>query len=187
MRNTVMTGPIILSKEDSSRLRQNILHPTVEYLQEQERYFEEIASSMIIHKEGSNTRVEFKDLDLSNLDLMIEKEKNAAPVQVLMRASAYISLEAHVETQPGPEENSAVVVLNLLIGKKDDSSPFFIEAEEAALFRWNPEKVDAEHSEKLLKQNAPALLLSYLRPTISLITSASPYAAYDIPFMNFTE
>ena len=83
MRNTVMTGPIILSKEDSSRLRQNILHPTVEYLQEQERYFEEIAS---------NTRVEFKDLDLSNLDLMIEKEKNAAPVQVLMRASAYISL-----------------------------------------------------------------------------------------------
>ena len=34
MRNTVMTGPIILSKEDSSRLRQNILHPTVEYLQE---------------------------------------------------------------------------------------------------------------------------------------------------------
>ena len=57
----------------------------------------------------------------------------------------------------------------------------------AALFRWNPEKVDAEHSEKLLKQNAPALLLSYLRPTISLITSASPYAAYDIPFMNFTE
>ena len=76
MRNTVMTGPIILSKEDSSRLRQNILRPTVEYLQEQERYFEEIASSMIIHKEGSNTRVEFKDLDLSNLDLMIEKEKN---------------------------------------------------------------------------------------------------------------
>ena len=45
MRNTVMTGPIILSKEDSSRLRQNILHPTVEYLQEQERYFEEIAVS----------------------------------------------------------------------------------------------------------------------------------------------
>lgn len=30
MRNTVMTGPIILSKEDSSRLRQNILHPTVD-------------------------------------------------------------------------------------------------------------------------------------------------------------
>ena len=71
MRNTVMTGPIILSKEDSSRLRQNILHPTVEYLQEQERYFEEIASSMIIHKEGSNTRVEFKDLDLCS---------NSAPV-----------------------------------------------------------------------------------------------------------
>ena len=45
-----------------------------------------------------------------------------------------ISLESHVETQPGPEENSAVVVLNLLIGKKDDSSPFFIEAEKLHCF-----------------------------------------------------
>ena len=35
MRNTVMTGPIILSKEDSSRLRQNILYPTVENLQKE--------------------------------------------------------------------------------------------------------------------------------------------------------
>lgn len=65
--------------------------------------------------------------------------------------------------------------------KKTTPSPFYIEAEEAALFRWNPEKVDAEHSEKLLKQNAPALLLSLFTLTISLITSASPYAAYDIP------
>ena len=99
-----------------------------------------------------------------------------------------ISLESHVETQPGPEENSAVVVLNLLIGKKDDSSPFFIEAEEAALFRWNPEKVDAEHSEKLLKQKCTGIIVILFAPNrFLLITSASPYAAYDIPFMNFTE
>lgn len=98
-----------------------------------------------------------------------------------------IPLDQHVEIQPGPEENSAFVVLSLLIGKKDDSTPFFIESEEAALFRWDPQKVDKEHSKKLLKQNAPALLLAYLRPTISVITSASPFAAYDIPFMNFTE
>lgn len=98
-----------------------------------------------------------------------------------------IPLDQHVEIQPGPEENSAFVVLSLLIGKKDDSTPFFIESKEAALFRWDPQKVDKEHSKKLLKQNAPALLLAYLRPTISVITSASPFAAYDIPFMNFTE
>ena len=30
---------------------------------------------MVIHKEGSSTRVNFKDLDLSNLDVMIKKEK----------------------------------------------------------------------------------------------------------------
>lgn len=75
----------------------------------------------------------------------------------------------------------------MTIGKEDASVPFYIYAEEGAAFRWNAEKIDEQHREKLLKQNAPALLLSYLRPTISVITAASPFNAYDIPFMNFTE
>ncbi len=43
------------------------------------------------------------------------------------------------------------------------------------------EKVD-----KLLNQNAPSLLLSYVRPVISQLTGASPFEAFNIPFMNFT-
>ncbi|MEI3592754.1 MAG: hypothetical protein V8Q05_07985 [Lachnospiraceae bacterium] len=40
--------------------------------------------------------------------------------------------------------------------------------------------------EKLLNQNAPSLLLGYLRPIISQITAASPYNAYNLPF-SFSE
>lgn len=98
-----------------------------------------------------------------------------------------IEIKSEVEIGPGPEDNSAVVILKLTIGKEDVSAPFYIYAEEGAAFRWNAEKIDEQHQEKLLKQNAPALLLSYLRPTISVITAASPFNAYDIPFMNFTE
>ena len=40
---------------------------------------------------------------------------------------------------------------------------------------------------KLLNQNAPSLLLSYLRPVIAQVTMASPYGAYNIPFIDFTK
>ena len=73
MNNT--TGVIILSEEDSLLLRQNAFYPTSEYIREQRQYFEKLDSSMVIHREGTNTRVDFKDLDLSNLDVIIEKEK----------------------------------------------------------------------------------------------------------------
>lgn len=73
MNNT--TGVIILSEEDSLLLRQNTFYPTSEYIRERQQYFEKLASSMVIHREGSSTRVNFKDLDLSNLDALNEKEK----------------------------------------------------------------------------------------------------------------
>ena len=73
MNNT--PGVIILSGVDHAQFRQNVLNPTFEYLLEQRQYFEKLDSSMVIHREGTNTRVDFKDLDLSNLDALIEKEK----------------------------------------------------------------------------------------------------------------
>lgn len=71
MNNT--KGVIILSEEESLQLRQDAFYPTSEYIRERQQYFEKLASSMVIHKEGSSTRVNFKDLDLSNLDELIEK------------------------------------------------------------------------------------------------------------------
>jgi preprotein translocase subunit SecB len=100
-----------------------------------------------------------------------------------------INLDIHSEISvgPGTDENSSVVILKITIGSDDNSAPFYIYAEEGAAFRWDAEKINDSQSEKLLRQNAPALLLSYLRPTIAMITAASPFPSYNIPFMNFTE
>lgn len=98
-----------------------------------------------------------------------------------------IEIQREISIGPGSEENSSVVILKLTIGAEDNSAPFYIHAEEGAAFRWDADKINDEQSDKLLKQNAPALLLSFLRPTISMITAASPFPVYNIPFMNFTE
>lgn len=98
-----------------------------------------------------------------------------------------IDVKTEISIKDGLEKNSSMVILKLEIGARESSSPFHIQAEEAAIFNWNADTIDEFQRDKLLKQNAPALLLSYLRPTIAMITSASPFVAYNVPFMNFSE
>lgn len=82
--------------------------------------------------------------------------------------------------------NEANVELTIEIGEQSEEMPFYISATEGAGFRWEQEAFsDEKEVEKLLEINAPALLLSYLRPIISNITSASQYPTYNIPFVNF--
>lgn len=84
------------------------------------------------------------------------------------------------------EANSAVVSVTVCIGAKDNSTPFYIEAEESAKFRWAESAFDEKQIDDLLNQNAVALLISYLRPIISNVTSASPYPAYNLPYIDLT-
>ena len=98
-----------------------------------------------------------------------------------------IDVMTEISIKDGLEKDSSMVLLKLEIGSKGSSSPFYILAEEVAIFNWDADAIDESQRDKLLKQNAPALLLSYLRPTIAMITSASPYASYNVPFMNFSE
>lgn len=82
------------------------------------------------------------------------------------------------------DKNEARVSLKLVIGDKSANMPFFINATEAADFRWD-DSLDMGLIDKLLHQNAPSLLLSYLRPVVVQITSASQFDTFNIPFMNF--
>lgn len=83
-------------------------------------------------------------------------------------------------------EREAVVELTVEIGEKSDSDPFYIKATEGAIFRWEENAFNGEKDiDDLLDINAPALLVSYLRPIISNITMASKYPPYNIPFINF--
>ena len=96
-----------------------------------------------------------------------------------------IAVNMGVQIDRNETDNNAKVSLTLEIGKKGASDPFYVCATEMAEFRW-PDDLNREMVEKLLNQNAPSLLLGYLRPIISQITAASPYNAYNLPFIDFS-
>lgn len=81
------------------------------------------------------------------------------------------------------ENREAIVSLELSIGDVNENCPFNIELEIYAKFKCDDEAM----FKKLIDTNAPAMLLSYARPIISLITSQSGYPALNLPFMNFAQ
>lgn len=97
-----------------------------------------------------------------------------------------IKMSMSVDVSKHETAKEALVGLTFEIGEKNDNTPFYIKATEKANFRWD-EEIDEKMVDILLNQNAPSLLLSYLRPIVAQITAASPYEAYDIPFINFTK
>ena len=64
----------------------------------------------------------------------------------------------------------ASVSLTVNLGEKNnDDFPFYLNITESAEFKWC-EDMEEKMVDQLLRQNAPALLLSYLRPTVAQIT-----------------
>lgn len=96
-----------------------------------------------------------------------------------------IPANVNVSVHENKNATEAIVELTIEIGRKDDSSPYFLSATEGAKFKWD-EGAKAK-KDSLLQQNAPALLLSYLRSIIASVTSASPFETFNIPFMDFTK
>lgn len=92
-----------------------------------------------------------------------------------------------VQTQIGKQTmNTAIVALTVDVGEESSDFLFYISVTMQALFRWD-DKTPSDMADQLLKNNAPALLLGYIRPYIAQITEASPINTVHIPFMNFTE
>ena len=66
--------------------------------------------------------------------------------------------------------------------------PFQIRVEIEGCFKWDDELQNNNALlETMLKQNAPAILFSYVRPLITLITVEANMPPLVIPLMNFTE
>lgn len=97
--------------------------------------------------------------------------------------SADMKLDFNINIKKDECVSEAIVELNIQIGTQDSTSPFYINATEEAVFRWNSDTAGKENV--LLEQNAPAILLGYLRPIISMLTAFSPFTAYNIPLINF--
>jgi preprotein translocase subunit SecB len=86
------------------------------------------------------------------------------------------------------EKMESIVMLNLgFFTKSDfDKVPFKIEITIEGTFRWGEDlKDNPSQLEVLLKENAPAILYSYLRPIITLMTVEANLPPLVIPLMNF--
>lgn len=92
-----------------------------------------------------------------------------------------IDLKSTVKINKAEDEDIAFVSLQLKIG--DETTPFSIDITMGSDFKWDESiKKDID---KFLSFNAPALLLGYMRPIVSLITAKSKYPEFNIPFIDF--
>lgn len=86
------------------------------------------------------------------------------------------------------KEMSSLVVLTLKFfqEKKLEDVPFNLEIEIEGVFGWGKEQEEQPMQlETLLKENAPAILYSYLRPIITSISIEANLPPLVIPLMNF--
>lgn len=93
------------------------------------------------------------------------------------------SISTNVSTQTLIDDKEAKVSLEIKIGDRTEQYPFFMLVETYSLFKND----GADNFNELLKVNAPALLLSNVRPIIALMTSQLGFKPFYIPFMNFTD
>lgn len=103
-------------------------------------------------------------------------------------AEERIPVETSFSVQVGrndADSTSAMVVLQFSMGKDQPAFPFTLEAEMVGHFKWD-ECLNPEMVNNLLSQNAPSLLLGYLRPIVSNIVLSAGFPPYTIPFMDFT-
>ena len=92
------------------------------------------------------------------------------------------SISTSIDIQIIEYDKEAKVSLAIKIGDKTDQYPFFMIVETYSLFKND----GTDNFNELLKINAPALLLSNIRPIIALMTSQLGFKPFYIPFMNFT-
>lgn len=118
---------------------------------------------------------QFSDPQLTNLKFIVNEDFDED-------LFSGFSIKSEIHNGIIEEEKEAVVSLKLIIGDKSESYPFHISIVMSANFSCTKK----EFFDKLLKTNAPALLLSYARPVISLITTQAGYPSFNLPFMNFT-
>ena len=114
---------------------------------------------------------------LSELNFIAKKNFNPEGNEIEVKSSF------NVNVSKSNTEHKATVELAATIG--DDKAPFVIYAKIASNFVWgdlNDETVD-----NFLKINAPAVLLSYLRPIIASVTNSSQFPVYNLPFINFMD
>ena len=107
---------------------------------------------------------------------LLESFEQGKPVKIHNQFNVTIS--------KAESSNEAMVDLKITVDETSENSPFSFEIVMASFFKWD-DCYDEITVNNLLSINAPALLLGYARPIISVMTSSCPGGAYNLPFYNF--
>jgi preprotein translocase subunit SecB len=101
-----------------------------------------------------------------------------------------IKLKVQTETKILKKINSAIVSLKLKVFDKNKYElgevPFYICINMFSEFEWD-DSIEEKTVTSLLEGNAPAVILSYMRPFISSLTTGSGYPPLIVPLLNFKE
>lgn len=96
----------------------------------------------------------------------------------------------HITKNSDGQKYDSLVTLSIGIftSKNLSDVPFRMNIEVDGHFIWDEKLAeDTLQLDSMLKQNAPAILYSYLRPIITLITIEANMPPLVIPLMNFCE
>lgn len=101
--------------------------------------------------------------------------------------SLKISNNVKIAKSLDQKKRESIVILSFGIFSDEDLSdvPFKMNMEIEGCFIWNEKLDNDSRLDDLLRQNAPAVLYSYLRPIITLITIEANMPPLVIPLMNF--
>jgi preprotein translocase subunit SecB len=103
-----------------------------------------------------------------------------------------LDMNNNIQISKGIDENAQQAIVTLSLGIFEslniDQVPFKIMVDIEGHFNWN-EKMEADGPmlDSMLKQNAPAILYSYTRPIITMITVEANMPPLVIPLMNFQQ
>ncbi|WP_051196021.1 protein-export chaperone SecB [Clostridium paraputrificum] len=128
-----------------------------------------------------NSVLQFANPTLTELKYKVNKNFNSeGPIKLKIR------LETRVNKCN--ENNSAIVEVRLKVFSKKEfeEAPFYIHVSMQGEFRWEND-IDNKVLEKLLKSNAPSIILSYLRPYVSTLTTGSGFDPLILPLLDLTE
>jgi preprotein translocase subunit SecB len=83
------------------------------------------------------------------------------------------------------DESIANIEITLEVGDNSDKYPFYVLISFESDFKWDTDSFSEDTLKELLNKNAPALLLSYARPIVAMITNSSKYPVFNLPFVDF--
>lgn len=126
----------------------------------------------------NKSKFQFSNPELEKIEFLVNKEFN-------QEVCDGISMQSNIEVKI-VATNEAYVSLTLNVGDSSESQPFDITVKMSATFFWD-ESINEIQAQKMLNSNAPAALLSYIRPLVSSMTCSSRYPALNIPFIDFTK